>query len=321
MYSQMEQSWIWVTVVFLGDKYIPGAMVVAKSLQDQKSQYPAWCMVTPDVTSDGVAMLEQVFDKVITIPLIEHKCVPMKSAKQNAIYSPWIHASFTKCNILNPEYFPPGAKLIFIDADMMFLQPCDDLFDVPAPAQTFSSPWAFPHACKNKSYRGGSKGVFNPYFDNKRGRDPMHKQEISHKSIQDGLQRGIVGLGCMIVVEPSANLFDTAMANLDRNLAYGNANCISGWDEQLFAETWIKTNTRVYNIHQKYTYYVGKDDWIGHVQPMVYQWYNGKPWFDISSPEDVAAAEYDDVRHWWKTAGLILCEHPGAEKWFYGCKK
>jgi alpha-N-acetylglucosamine transferase len=86
----------------------------------------------------------------------------MKSKKQNEIYGSWIHNSFTKWNIFNPKHFPEIDKVILVDADMMFLQNCDELFELPAPALTFSSPWAKP-------YMTTKFGAYNPYGEMKHG--------------------------------------------------------------------------------------------------------------------------------------------------------
>ena len=54
----------WVTLVMLGDGYIPGALAMAASLRFQKTKYDIICMITNDVSEIAKIELEKVFDSV-----------------------------------------------------------------------------------------------------------------------------------------------------------------------------------------------------------------------------------------------------------------
>ncbi len=313
---QAENINIFATVIFHADgnptgktcEYARGSVVVAQSLKVVQTTAKLYCLVTPDVIADDIEFLKQVFDQVVTVPLITHKCVPMKSKKQNAIYGSWIASSFTKLNVLNPDLFPPGAKVILLDADMEVKENIDDLFTLSAPAMTFSSPWAMPYM----KGRGGS----NPYYNK---RELRHGEEVNHKAIRRGFAGGILGLACMVLVEPCKTHYDAMLKLLDRNFLYGDSRCISGFDEQLFAETFLAVNTPIYHIHQQYNWIVGKTNWLlNGEKPKTQQFYNGKPWRDIKCREDALRSEWQDIKEWWVIADMLIAQFPERSDWFFG---
>lgn len=287
---------IWCTLVMLNDNYACGAAIVAQSLRTVQTKYPIWCMVTNDVSIDCREWLSKHVDKVIIVPVISYPVVSMKSKKQNAIYGSWIHASFTKWNILNPDLFPVE-KVILLDADMLFVENCDELFDLPAPALTFSSPWARP-------YMTNRFGVFNPYGEMK------HGQIVDKNNIRRGFHSGILGLACMVLVKPSRKATDIMYTILHREEVYGNSECVSGFDEQLIAETLLALDDPIHHIHQSYNWIIGKTNWLLHKErPKSYQWYNGKPWNQERN-------SWPDLLVWWSAADQLLVRDPDAKKWF-----
>lgn len=321
---------VWCVLVMLREDYACGAVAVAQSLRNVKTKYPIWCMVGCEdnycednscedtsrnkISEECVDFLRAQFDHVVKVPLITHKVVPMKSKKQNEIYGSWIHSSFTKWNIMNPEFFPVD-KVILIDADMLFLENCDALFNLPAPAATFSSPWAYPYMKK-----GQFKGAYNPYGEMK------HGQVVPTNQIVRGFKNSILGLACMVLVKPSAKSYKLMLTTLNHNPAYGTSNCISGFDEQLLAETWLGMNEPIHHIHQQYNWIVGKNNWLLHGEkPKSMQFYNEKPWVRVGTPEDrkkeVDECEWDDIRDFWRVADQVMEENPKALRWYYSKMK
>lgn len=287
---------VWCTLVMLKPDYACGAAVVARTLRNHGTKYPIWCMVTDDIPADCIEFLRGEFDNIVTVPLISHETVPMKSKKQNEIYGGWIHHSFTKWNIMNPELFPVE-KVILIDADMMFLQNCDELFDMPAPAATFSSPWAVPYHRPH--------GKPNPYGE------LQHGAIVPNAKIRRGFAGGILALACMVLVKPSVESYDTMLTILRRDKQYGSSNCISGFDEQLLAETWLASAEPIHHIHQQYNWVVGKKKWLKpNVKPKTQQYYNGKPW-----KESRDESEWDDVRMWYVIWDQVIEKNNDFDHW------
>jgi len=284
------ESNVWCTLVMLGDTYACGAVVMAQSLKGTK--YPIWCMVTPDVSDDCKRWLGNYFDRIVEVPFISHKITYMKSKKQKDIYGKWIHHSFTKWNIMNPDLFPIN-KVILVDADMIFMENCDDLFDLESPAMTFSSPWCKPYA---------PTGMYNPYGEMK------HGQIVPRENIIRGLKNSIVGLACMVLFSPNVQLYNSMMTILNEKPFYGNPSCISGHDEQLISDVLIRNNIPVRHIHQVYNCLVGKKNWLRGETAKTNQWYNGKPWSQ-------SRGEWEDLNVWYDLWDSIVGLDPASEKW------
>lgn len=294
------QNVVWCTLVMLNDNYIPGALILAKSLHDVKTKYPIWCMVDEHVSTSGINVLEQIFDKVVKVPTLIQPVAKMKSKKQNEIYGSWIHASFTKFNILNPDLFPVD-KIMFLDADMLFIENCDELFELNTPAMTFSSPWARPYV-KTKY------AIYNPYGEMK------HGQTVAKNKIIRGFNKSILGLACMMLVKPNKKTYDIMLRLLRRDNVYGNSDCVSGFDEQLVAETLLATGEPIYHIHQQYNFVIGKYNWlVNGEKPKTLQWYNSKPWDEDPTKE----GQWDDVKLWHSIKDKFIEEYPETKKWFY----
>lgn len=285
---------IWCTLVMLGDKYVPGALVLAKSLREVGTQYPIWCMYDESVSAQAVEILSEVFDKVLCVPLITKACVRLKSQKQNKIYGQWIHHSFTKWHVLNPELFPVD-RVILLDADIIALQNIDELFELPAPALTFSNPWARP-------YNGGG-GIYNPYGEMR------HGQRVSHGSIVRGFNSSFLGFASLVLVTPSSEACYHFNRILNQSDTYGTSKCISGFDEQIIAEVLLAMKMPIYHIHQKYNWFAGKYNWLLYgEEPYLRHYYNEKPWL-----ESREKAKYEDIQEWWDIWDRLIEEYPSAK--------
>jgi hypothetical protein len=299
----------------LSDDYAKGAIVACQSSRDVGSVHPFWCMVADGVSDETIGKLEAVFDRVIRVPLISKECVPMRSKKQNEIYGRWINHCFTKCNILNPDFFPNITDVTLVDADMIFTENIDNaIFGINAPALTFSSPWAYPYLSNKQRPTGGK----NTFYNYKKRTELKHGQMVATNNIERGFDGGILGLACMVRVKPNVGSNENMQRLLNRNIVYGDSRCVAGFDEQLFAETFLADGAPIYHIHQQYNHVVGKTKWLLNDEtPKTMQWYNGKPWYSITCADDVINSEWDDVRDWWKIAQSIITLHPDWEKWFY----
>jgi lipopolysaccharide biosynthesis glycosyltransferase len=278
-------------------KYAYGAIVMSKSLKQVKSKYPTCCMVTSDISEEYVKLLESEFDVVKHVPFISHDINKLKSIKQNQIYGKWIEKSFTKWNILNPNIFSFD-KIILVDADMIFLENCDELFDLPAPSATFSSPW-----CKNYMKKSKIKRITNPYTKNG---ELNHGDLVPRNDILCGFNYSILCLACMILIEPNTLHYNTMLSILNQNARFGNPVTVSGHDEQLIVKTFLKLNINFHHIHQRYNWIAGKYLWLANGEsPKTIQYYNEKPW-----NESREKTQWDDVREWYKKFDEIKSSNP-----------
>lgn len=290
---------VWCTLVMLNDKYAVGAAAVAKTARDVGSKYPVWCMVAGNVSEACVEFIGRHVDRVIRVPLLSAEVVKLRAHKADSIYSSWIGNSFTKWQCLNPEWFG-GHKVCFLDADMIFRQNIDDVFDLPAPAMTFSTPWAWPYLPTSSR----AAPIYNPFGK------LVHGATVAPSAIARGLRHGIVGISPMVLLEPSAEAYAEVLRRLSMEEPYGHASCANGHDEQMLAELVISVWKTAVHISPVYNWVVGKTAWLepGEV-PRTYTWYNSKPW--ESRPTD--DHEWPDIKIWWEAVADLYVEEP---EWF-----
>jgi alpha-N-acetylglucosamine transferase len=107
------------------DYYLPGALVLAKSLRKQQTIYPICILATKNQISPKVAkVLEIVFDFVYWVDAIH------SSDKENLelLGRPELGITFTKIHCFNKSMLP-FEKVAFLDADTFCIQNIDSIFD------------------------------------------------------------------------------------------------------------------------------------------------------------------------------------------------
>ena len=283
----------WVVLVFKNtdEGYAKGAVVLANSLWASGTKYPIVCLYN-GLSDETVAWMARIFDRMIEVPLIEHKTTPMPSSKQRNIYSSWIDKSFTKWQCVNPAYMSDYNKVILLDSDSIVFSNMDGLFDLPAPAGVFATPWGKPYA---------ENGLNNPYMRN--GATPAHGSSISDVKVQWGLRNSFVADASLVVLEPSERLF-RSIQNCLKCETYGYTKCRSGVDEQIIAEAALKAGQHWTHVHPSYSCHVGKE-FFAEGQPIkMHGWYNMKPW------NDKRGSVWPDVEMWYDHWEAVTAEHP-----------
>ncbi|CAG4979807.1 unnamed protein product [Parnassius apollo] len=166
----------WVTLA-TNDSYSLGALVLAHSLRRAGSAYPAVVLITPSVTDPMRDRLNAVFANVVTVDVLDSG----DAAHLALLQRPDLGITFTKIHCWNLTQYE---KCVFLDADTLVVQNCDELFDreelSAAPdvgwpdcfnsgvfvfrpsAETFSSLITF--AQERGSFDGGDQGLLNSYF-------------------------------------------------------------------------------------------------------------------------------------------------------------
>jgi len=278
----------WVVLVMKGDAYVPGALVTAQSIKRTKTKYDVVCMITNDVKKREE--LELVFDKVVEVPYISAISNKLSGEKQNKIYEKWINTAYTKWNCLNlTEY----NKVMIVDADKIFLRNIDELFDLPAPAGTFSNPWV--------------KSNYTSL---------QHGKPISTVEIAKNLHNGVVATGTMVLL----NTHDTKTLQqtptfpewLKKNEPFGSPKCKSMTDEQSIVKYLI--NKTWHHIDESYNAIPWKWDWLKGRVPKVYHYFN------VEKPWNMDPNKWEDIEPWWALAGEIIAKHPNTKSCFPGFK-
>ncbi|XP_026319451.1 glycogenin-1-like isoform X2 [Hyposmocoma kahamanoa] len=166
----------WVTLA-TNDSYGLGALVLAHSLRRAGSTYPAVVLITPSVTEAMRERLNAVFAELINVDVLDSRDATHLALLQR----PELGITFTKIHCWSLTQFE---KCVFLDADTLIVQNCDELFereelsaapDVGWPdcfnsgvfvftpsADTYSRLISF--AQERGSFDGGDQGLLNAFF-------------------------------------------------------------------------------------------------------------------------------------------------------------
>ena len=307
-----DKKCAWVVLLMGGGSYEPGALVVAQSLKALKTRHDVVCMVTADVPAETRARLKEsaLYDAVVDVPYITQKTRPFTSSHQVEMYGGWIDHSFTKWNCLLLTQY---RRVLLVDADIVAMANCDDLFELRPPAACYSNPWAEPH----QPSPSAREGLLNPYLTPSRGSrgglrwsDPLHGSRVTGDRIEMAVHtKSFVGWGAMVLLEPSAEKHAALLTMIyAAGAVFGEEyNSISGSDEVSIALLYAREGWT--HIHQRYLAIPWKTDWVS-CDIRAYHFHGRKPW-------NSAPTEWPDLAIWWGVAGRVVADHPTLRGLFY----
>lgn len=282
----------WVTLVMKGDDYIPGALALAQSLRNCETKSALVCMVTDDVTNTNA--LSTVFDQVVKVPYLEYKTRDMKMKRQNELYGGWMSVSYTKWRALDLKQYE---KVMFIDADALVMKNMDFLFEMQAPAATFSSPWATNYKTtkyRDKEIKEGQMEEFTIAY-------PQCHNDIvpADQIMKELVGGGYTFIASLVLLEPTGSEdFKSALDQLVDQSGFGFNN-YSTPDEQSLAWYYARKGTSFRYIHQIYNFIIHKPEWIGTQTPYMLHYFNKlKPWHSKTGWVD---SPWNTDRIWWYT--------------------
>ena len=297
--QNMSKKCAWVTLVMMGDSYIPGAIILAESLREVKTKYSIVCMVTNDVSENAKRILTDFFDEVILVDYITNKTKKYEAFKQDERYSGWINNSFTKWSCLK---FIQYDKVIFVDADMITVTNCDELFDLKSPAACYAWLWTIPWKEKELNI----KNYYCPKREFTHGA-VVHKELIIHSVKNDGY----VGWGTMLSLEPDIDDFKDFVTYIKAEDIYGaDHKCMNGADEQSIALFYANKGINWTNIHQQFIAIPWIPKWQGGKEMRALHYLARKPW-------DMHPEEFDDIKIWWKIVEKLIYRNPKFKPLFY----
>ncbi|QEI03686.1 P13 [Rachiplusia nu nucleopolyhedrovirus] len=259
----------YVTLVMLGDEYVQGAVVLAKSLLLTDTAHDLICMVTKDVSEAGRDVLQKFYTKVIDVDYISYACPPMLTKRQNQMYGGWINHAFTKWQCLSLTNY---RKIIYLDADHAVVKNIDHLFGLNAPAVCF-----------------GGDG----YYDKL-----VHRDVLTPKMIESFFRYNkILCKAGTVVLRPSLELLRAVLRQLnDKNRYLRTCYFHNGFDEQVLLQAFMEQKMNVTQLSIVYAWNAGSYHRLRkNFEPFVINYYGDlKPWhYDKSGP-----VKYMDVFIW-----------------------
>ena len=102
------------------DHYLAGVLVLKCSLQLTRPQHPFHCLVTPNISSATLTLLEKNAVAVIPVGRIAN---PQNHNPQDRKFY-----NYSKLNVWGMNQF---SKVVYLDADMIVMHNIDELFDRP----------------------------------------------------------------------------------------------------------------------------------------------------------------------------------------------
>ena len=255
------------TLLMLGDAYLGGCITFATSYRLSHtnidiSDIDLICMITKDVSEYARFVLSLFFDRIIEVDYIDHKVKPMKTRKQEIMYSKWSDKSFTKWQCLK---FTEYEKIYFLDADTLVLENITDVFNIPTPAGNFDMPWS-------DKYIKGFK-IVDPYKDLYN----IDGEAIKSSIIQEALDKSFVVAGTSVLLKPSQESYDDYMKLLKDNPVYGHPS-YSMFDEQSITELYLKKKIKWHYISRSYNFVPWKTSMSTNFSMKIIHYFNIKPW-------------------------------------------
>lgn len=292
------KDFAYVTLVFNGDRYIPGVINLWYSLQESKTQYDFVCIYTNDVPEKSIKFMTGLGIKTRLVEYVRFETKPSLTRKQNERYSAWSNVSYTKWQCLKLDEYQ---KVLFLDADMVVINNPDDVFKAPTPAGVFESPWTF-----HNFYKFETPGV-------------VTRQEIK-KIIHN---RGFIASATCMLLEPCTDCFRSFIEMMENMQPFG-FNCMSGFDEQSIAYYYSVYNKGKcvgwHHIGIEYAYLLWKYEEGKEQNELDLDNENNKrgkikiiDYFGKDKPWELARDAWPDLKYWWDSWDSLIKQHPKAK--------
>lgn len=166
------------------DTYSLGALVLAHSLKQVNTTRKLAVLITPNVTPHMRSQLSSVFDIIQEVNVLDSK----DEANLALMARPELGVTLTKIHCWCLTQF---SKCVFLDADTLVIQNCDELFDREELSAVADVGWPdcfnsgvfvfqpsketyeglLKHAKEQGSFDGGDQGLLNTYFKDWRTKD------------------------------------------------------------------------------------------------------------------------------------------------------
>ena len=271
----------YVFVMFKGDRYLPGMLVMAHSIIRTNTKYDIVCIVTDDVPESAIDQMELLGIKIHIVEYLRYKVKPSLTKKQQFRYDSWSDISLTKYHCLNLTQYK---KIFYIDCDMVVIKNIDHVFDINAPAAVFENAWGVQLGKSRK--KDGSQSTITP-------------REIKNAL----LNKGFVHTATCELLEPSEKIFKLFKLMVESIQPFG-FNSYSHVQEQAMAHLFSVYDkgpkTSWHNLGIGYAFMEWKYTALGKKLPDVEVYIkdftgNNKPW-------EVCRGKWEDLDEWFEVA-------------------
>jgi len=296
--SNGNNIYAYVTLVMLGDSYIPAAIVLAQSLINSGSEADRVVLVTNDVSEEGKQILSMFFNHVIPITYIE---IPnWRTEKQT--WRKYLNLVFTKFHVFNLTQYK---KIILIDADAIVLKHPDHIFSLNAPAGCFlENKDLFIFYNEDGSYRLPDGPI--PWYEKFCGIAPhgsIIPKEYTER-IRTNFKNSGIGGGLMLL-EPKLGEFD----DIIHSISSGDMKYLIEkkfvWPEQQYLT--LRYSGLWHNINPRFFGLQGYPHW----KVLYGLQYGGDKPFILSSKMPIEERlKYDDYILWHDIYREILNKNP-----------
>lgn len=297
--SKGKRIYAYVTLIMFGDSYIPGALVLAKSIRDAGSEADLVVLVTPDVSMNGRYALRLYFDRVIEVNYI--KVQNWRGDRQR--HRKYLNYVFTKFHIFSlVEY----KKVILIDADAIVLKYPDHLFTLNTPAGCYLEDKSHIITYdKDGNYILPPDKKFKWYDEmcNCCGHGERIDRKITDRILKNYRNSGIGG-GIM-VLEPQVGELDNIIFDVSKGKSKFLVSRKLIWPEQQYLS--LRYSGRWHGINPRFFGLQGYPHW-----KVLYglQYGGDKPFMTKSKMDMKIRLQFPDYILWHDIYAVILSENP-----------
>lgn len=304
MYNEKgKKIYAYVTLVMMGDRYIPAAIVLAHSIRKLESKADLVVMITKDVSEAGKRILASFYDRIVNVKYLN---VPnWRGQKQQK--RKYLEYVFTKFNLFNLVQYK---KVLLIDADALVLKHPDHLFTLNAPAGCFlkHKEWFIYYDEKGNYILPPNKKIqwYSEMCKNY-GHGKILPAKFTDNVLKERTDIGIAG-GLMLL-EPDKDEYQNIIKDISKGKMRNIIEKHFVWPEQQYltqrySGRWTSINPVFFGL-QGYP----------HWSVLFGLQYGGDKPFMLSSKIDISERIiYPDYILWHKFYGEILQEFPEYKK-------
>lgn len=264
-------------LVMNGDENVPGVIAACMSLTLTRTTNDIIIMVTPDVSYDAKVLLHKTGAEISEVDYFDFKCKKLQTSYREKTHGEFSRRSMTKWSLLQYDQYD---KILFINHNMIVAENIDHLFELNAPAATFSSPHAMRYKTDKDNEKETPKSDYHCIDYKKEHGDVIPAREVSNSlySKNNSDIASFLFQGSMVLVEPSHDDFIKLQREIFNTGAFG-FDSHNNADVQSLAYYYSVIGSKNWtHIHQRFNFVVHKLAWLDSDFPTVLCYDIGKSW-------------------------------------------